>query len=99
LIKELKSRIQDVAKSDWIAKELNDQDVIGLHNLYGQKTIDDFADEDEQYAYLSYQLAKKRLRIVYDAIYNDYFIDFNSQYEKFLQQLSRPATVKNSDWQ
>ncbi|MCB7112603.1 hypothetical protein, partial [Agathobacter rectalis] len=25
--------------------------------------------------------------------------DFNSQYEKFLQQLSRPATVKNSDWQ
>lgn len=99
LIKELKSRIQDVAKSDWIAKELNDQDVIGLHNLYGQKTIDDFADEDEQYAYLSYQLAKKRLRIVYDAIYNDYFIDFNSQYEKFLQQLSRPAAVKNSDWQ
>lgn len=99
LIKELKGRIREVAKSDWIAKELNDQDVISLHNLYGKKTIDDFEDEDAQYAYLSYRLAKKRLRIVYDAIYNNYFIDFNTQYEKFLQWLALPEKIADHDWQ
>lgn len=98
LIKELKHRISEEAKSDWIAQELNEQTTIELHALYGKKTIDDFTNEDEQYAYLAYQLAKKRLRIVYDAIYNNYFLDFASQYDHFLQWLKAPSDISVADW-
>ena len=98
LIRELQHRVRTEAKSDWVAKELDDLDVQQLHRLYGKKTVDDFADEDAQYAYLSRRWAKRRLRIIADAIYNNYFLDFYNQYERFLRQVKVPATISNRDW-
>lgn len=99
LIRELQRRVKEEAKKDWVAKELDSLDTQQLHNLYGKKTIDDFQDEDEQYAYLAYRWAKRRLRIVADAIYNDYFIDVYSQYANWLRQLSLPKEIHQEEWQ
>lgn len=99
LIRELQRRVKEEAKKDWVAKELDSLDTQQLHSLYGKKTIDDFRDEDEQYAYLAYRWAKRRLRIVADAIYNDYFIDIYSQYANWLRQLSLPKEIHQEEWQ
>lgn len=99
LIRELQRRVKTEAKQDWVAKELDSLDRQQLHRLYGKKTVDDFRDEDEQYAYLAYRWTKRRLRIVADAIYNDYFIDLYSQYRQWLGQLPRPTAVTTTDWQ
>ncbi|WP_369807474.1 RNA polymerase recycling motor HelD [uncultured Limosilactobacillus sp.] len=99
LIRELQRRVKEEAKKDWVAKELDSLDTQQLHNLYGKKTIDDFQDEDEQYAYLAYRWAKRRLRIVADAIYNDYFIDVYIQYANWLRQLSLPKEIHREEWQ
>lgn len=98
LIRRLQHRAWEEAKKDWVAKELDDLDVQQLHRLYGRKKVDDFKDEDEQYAYLAHRLAKKRLRIIADAIYNNYFIDFYNQYEQFLRQVRLPAQINQRDW-
>ncbi len=98
LIRELQRRVKDEAKKDWVAKELDSLDLQQLHNLYGKKTIDDFKDEDEQYAYLSRRLAKRRLRVIADAIYNNYFLDFYNQYNKFLHQVEVPKTISQREW-
>lgn len=98
LIRELQRRVKEEAKKDWVAKELDSLDTQQLHNLYGKKTIDDFRDEDEQYAYLAYRWAKRRLRIVADAIYNDYFIDIYSQYANWLRQLPLPEEIHREEW-
>lgn len=98
LIRELQHRVREEAKKDWVAKALDDLDVQQLHRLYGKKTVDDFKDEDAQYAYLARRLAKRRLRVVADAIYNNYFIDFYNQYERFLRQVDLPENISKRDW-
>ncbi|MRN06969.1 ATP-dependent DNA helicase [Lactobacillus sp. 0.1XD8-4] len=98
LIRELQHRVKDEAKKDWVAKELDSLDLQQLHNLYGKKTIDDFKDEDEQYAYLARRLAKRRLRVIADAIYNNYFLDFYNQYNQFLRVVDIPPTISQREW-
>ena len=98
LIRELQRRVKDEAKKDWVAKELDSLDLQQLHNLCGKKSIDDFKDEDEQYVYLSRRLAKRRLRVIADAIYNNYFLDFYNQYNKFLHQVEVPKTISQREW-
>ncbi|MBB1079029.1 AAA family ATPase [Limosilactobacillus sp. STM2_1] len=98
LIRELQRRVKDEAKKDWVAKELDALDLQQLHSLYGKKNIDDFKNEDEQYAYLARRLAKRRLRVIADAIYNNYFLDFYNQYNQFLQSVSIPQTISQREW-
>lgn len=98
LIRELQHRVREEAKKDWVAKGLDELDVQQLHSLYGKHTVDDFEDEDQQYAYLSRRYAKRRLRVVADAIYNNYFIDFFNQYERFLRQVDLPQNISKRDW-
>lgn len=99
LIRELQHRVREEAKKDWVAKELSDLDVQQLHSLYGKKTVDDFKDEDAQFAYLARRYTKRRLRIIADAIYNNYFIDFYNQYDRFLSQVHLPKALSQRDWQ
>jgi DNA helicase IV len=99
LIRELQHRVREEAKKDWVAKELSDLDVQQLHSLYGKKTVDDFKDEDTQFAYLARRYIKRRLRIIADAIYNNYFIDFYNQYDRFLGQVRLPQDLSQRDWQ
>lgn len=87
LLRRLQHLATTEAKRDWVAKELDTLSNQELHALYGQKTIDDFADEQAQAAYLARRWAKKRLRVVADAIYNNYFLDFHALYRQFLLHL------------
>lgn len=93
LIRELQKRSRVEAKKDWLQKELNELDTQAIHRLMGRHSIDDFADEQAQARYLARRLAHQRLRVVADAIYNNYFLDVASQYTDFLKQLAWPKTV------
>lgn len=97
LIKELKQRIKEEAKSDWVSEAVSQLNGEDLHSLLGEKKSEDFETEDEQLDYVSDRLATKRLRIVYDAIYNNYFFDPYAQYADFLTQ-NRPAIVPIDSW-
>lgn len=84
LIRRLQRRARQEAKRDWVAKELDALDTQQLYSLYGQHSPDDFEDEATQVAYLSRRLAKRRLRVVADAIYNNFFLDLPALYQAFL---------------
>lgn len=99
LIRALQKRVKSEANQDWVAKELDSLDVQQLHTLYGRKTSDDFQNEDQQYAYLAYRWAKRRLRVVADAIYNNYFLDFYNQYDRWLTNGSHQLQVGQQEWQ
>lgn len=58
LLRRLQHLATTEAKRDWVAKELDTLSNQELHALYGQKTIDDFADEQAQAAYLARRWAK-----------------------------------------
>lgn len=87
LIKELKHRIKEEAKQDWVARELDELTTQQIAALIKPKTIDDFATPEAYNAHLAYAWAKKRLRQVYDALYNNYFLDVYAQYHDLLEQL------------
>lgn len=59
LLRRLQHLATTEAKRDWVAKELDTLSNQELHALYGQKTIDDFADEQAQAAYLARRWAQK----------------------------------------
>lgn len=84
LIRELQVRTRSEAKKDWLQKELNDLTRLQINQLMGKHHIDDFKDENSANRYLARRLAHERLRVVADAIYNNYFLNFNAQYQDFL---------------
>ena len=93
LIRELQARSREEAKADWIQKELNDLTPLQIKQLLGRRTIDDFKDEQAQGRFLARRLAHQRLRIVADAIYNNYFLDFDRLYADFLTHADWPANI------
>ena len=84
LIRELQARTRTEANKDWLQKELNDLTRLQISRLMGKHHLDDFKDEQAMNRYLARRLAHERLRIVADAIYNNYFLNFNAQYQNFL---------------
>ena len=84
LIRELQVRTRTEAKKDWLQKELNDLTRLQINQLMGKHRVDDFKDEQAANRYLARRLAHERLRVVADAIYNNYFVNFNAQYQDFL---------------
>lgn len=94
MIKELKEHIKTAANSDWVQDELEGLPTNKLRELYGDRSADDFDSEDEQLTYLGKRLATNRLRVVYNAIYNNHFIDHYFQYQDFLNSLH----LKNIDF-
>lgn len=97
LIKELKQRIKTEAKTDWVVEAVSQLNAEDLHNLLGPKKSTDFETEDALLDYVAIRLATKRLRIVYDAIYNTYFFDSYAQYTDFLKHV-QPTKVPANSW-
>ena len=97
LIRELQRRSREEAKKDWVLRELDSLDAQAIQRLMGRHSIDDFKDEQAQARYLARRLAHNRLRIVADAIYNNYFLDPYSQYAQFLKQVQWPTAVSDAD--
>lgn len=99
LIRETQRRAREEAKSEWVAADLDTLDLQQLHALYGRHTPDDFKDEQALQKHLARRWAKKQLRVVADAIYNNYFFDINEQYADFLAQCPRPTGISTEQWQ
>ncbi|AVK61781.1 ATP-dependent DNA helicase [Lactobacillus sp. CBA3605] len=98
LIKQLKKRIDHEAQADWvndIIDQLNDET---YHDLLGHKRRGEFQSLDDEVFYIGQQIVTKRLRQVYDAIYNGYFLDTYEQYNDFLAQIDRPEPITAEQW-
>ncbi|MFD0897776.1 RNA polymerase recycling motor HelD [Loigolactobacillus binensis] len=95
LIKRLKHRIRKEAKADWVATEVDMlsedryRSIVGTHR---------FTSGDDEFRYIAEKIVRERLTIVYDALYNDYFIDLYEQYADFMSQAA-PPEVAPAVWQ
>lgn len=94
LIKRLKKRIAKDALSDDIQEAVSLLNEYEYQNLTQQKQ---FASGDEELNYVARALVRKRYEVIYDAIYNDYFIDIYEEYCHFLRQC-QPEDVPDGVW-
>ncbi|WP_259739958.1 RNA polymerase recycling motor HelD [Fructilactobacillus fructivorans] len=98
LIKRLKNRIHDETKKKWVADIIDTMSDEQYHNLLGAKHLNDFEELDDERDYIATQLVKNRLSTVYDAIYNDEFLDPYVQYADFLDHVKLPNQVDLDQW-
>lgn len=96
LIKKLKRRIRTDAKDDWVAEELDNLDTEHYHDLLGER-VGRFKELDDEVAFASREIVRKRYEPVYDALFNNYFLDVYRQYDHFLQTVT-PANVDADHW-
>lgn len=95
LIKRLKRRIHEEAKADWVAAEVDMLDEDRYRSIVGEQRFD---SGDDEFQFIAEKLVRDRLAIVYDALYNDYFIDMYEQYADFMRQAT-PNDVTAKVWQ
>ena len=98
LIKRLKHRIDTEAQADWVTAQIDQLSDEAYRDLLGDKRRGAFQSLDDEVFYLGKQIVTRRLRQVYDAIYNGYFLDTYEQYYDFLKQVQRPNTISSGDW-
>ncbi|KRM09583.1 DNA helicase [Lentilactobacillus farraginis DSM 18382 = JCM 14108] len=99
LIKRLKRRIITETKADWVNEEIDQLSEEKYHDLLGTKRLRDFQNEDDERFFIAKKIVTARLQVVYDAIFNNNFLDPYVQYAAFLKRVPLPADVKQSEWQ
>ncbi|WP_395317790.1 RNA polymerase recycling motor HelD [Fructilactobacillus frigidiflavus] len=99
LIKTLKQEVNKAIHDDWVLEKIDSLSDEEYHNYLIDKKPSDFENFDAEHDYIATQIAKERLRIVYDAIYNNSFWDPFTQYLEFLKQVDLSAKINLSDWQ
>ncbi|USS93520.1 AAA family ATPase [Fructilactobacillus ixorae] len=98
LIKRLKARIKDELGAEWVLDALDELSEAQYQAYLGDTDPSQFADFEAEQTYVAQKLVKDRLRVVYDAIYNDQFWDATAQYLDFLRQVDLPPEVTATDW-
>ncbi|MFD1430061.1 RNA polymerase recycling motor HelD [Lacticaseibacillus mingshuiensis] len=94
LIKRLRQRIKMALGDDWVQDALDalsDEQVTTM--LVGRR----FATGDQEQRFIAEKLVAKAFAPVYDAIYNDYFLDCYQDYARFLTTIAAP-TVSTGAW-
>ncbi|MFD1670517.1 RNA polymerase recycling motor HelD [Agrilactobacillus yilanensis] len=94
LIKRLKKRIAKDALSDEI------QEAVSLLNEYQYQTLTaqkQFDSGDAEFNFVARALVRQRYQVIYDAIYNDYFMDTYEEYCHFLAQCP-PDFASDAIW-
>lgn len=86
LIKLLNKRIKKTAASKEVLEQVDNLSDQQYYALLGTKHRGRFQEIDAEIAYLARKLVEKRFEIIYDALYNDQFLDIYAQYEHFLSQ-------------
>lgn len=99
LIKRLKQRIVKETRADWVNEQIDQLSNEKYHDLLGTKRLHDFQNEDDERFFIAKKIVTDRLTVVYDAIFNNNFIDPYLQYTDFLHQVSLPEDVNPVDWQ
>lgn len=95
LIELLKKRVVDHAKSDIVEEQVENLSDSDFH-YYHEQFVSDDETIDEERDILNYQLAKEDYQPLYDAIYNDLFIDNYQTYLQFLKQVNLPSVSKEA---
>lgn len=85
LTKRLKNRITEMSTSDPIREEIDSLSDSQYETYLIDYKRDEFDNVDDEISYIGTIILKDRFNIVYDAIYNNYFIDIYEQYAKFLE--------------
>ncbi|EEI71329.1 RNA polymerase recycling motor HelD [Lentilactobacillus hilgardii] len=98
LIKRLKHRIVTETKADWVNEEIDQLSEEKYHDLLGTKRLRDFQNEDDERFFIAKKIVTARLQVVYDAIFNNNFLDPYVQYTAFLQRVDLPETVNPVQW-
>lgn len=88
LIKRLHTRIKLAVYDDWVQTQLELLSAEASRQLLAGH---DFASGDDEAQFLAEAVVRKAFAPVYDAIYNDYFLDEYQEYQHFL------ATVQVTD--
>ncbi|GAB6093427.1 DNA helicase [Furfurilactobacillus curtus] len=96
LIKQLKARIRSEAKADWVNEALDNLDTEHYHNLLG-KRLGTFKNVDAELKYAARLIVRRQFEPIYDALFNNYFLDIYRQYDHFLQQV-HPQSVDAEHW-
>lgn len=84
LIKQLNRKIKENAQADWVRSEIENLSDEEYYDLLGTKRRHAFQAIDDEEFYIGRKIVKKRFAPVYDALYNNYFIDYYAQYSDFL---------------
>ncbi|AQW21696.1 ATP-dependent DNA helicase [Lentilactobacillus curieae] len=98
LIKQLRRRIDDETSADWVNDEIDEMSNERYHDLLEGKKLGDFQDESAERFYIARQIVTNRLQSVYDAIFNNNFVDPYLQYRDFISQYSAFTSATESEW-
>ncbi|WP_125702584.1 RNA polymerase recycling motor HelD [Lacticaseibacillus daqingensis] len=88
LIRRLKTRIKLAVYDDWVQDALGSLSADAAATIVGERT---FASGDAETAFIAAHLVERAFAPVYDAIYNDYFLDCYTDYARFLAQVTAPV--------
>ncbi|WP_125766760.1 RNA polymerase recycling motor HelD [Lapidilactobacillus wuchangensis] len=95
LIRHLQRLVRREAKTDWV------QDRVDTLSDYEYQTLLDqehFDNDEAERQFLGKKIAQLHFEPIYDALYNDYFLDIDQQYLDFLEQ-NAPNNVAANFWQ
>lgn len=91
LIKRLNRLIKIQTHCDWVNEQIANLSSQQLQTLLAKCPKEDVNAKQQ---FLARHLLKKRYAKIYEALYNDYFIDTYAQYEHFLINNKLPASAK-----
>lgn len=95
LIRYLQRQVRALANSDWAAEQLDLLSDSAYHSMMADHHFKSAAVEQ---AYLCKKIAQRHLYPIYEALYNNYFIDLERQYLAILASVV-PDKVSPSAWQ
>ncbi|WP_262315639.1 RNA polymerase recycling motor HelD [Lacticaseibacillus parakribbianus] len=91
LIRRLKLRVGMALGDDWVQERLGSMSEEEARRRLGGHR---FASADAEATFLARQLVEEADAPVYDAIYNDYFLDAYQEYGRFLDAVVAPVAPK-----
>ncbi|WP_125608027.1 RNA polymerase recycling motor HelD [Lapidilactobacillus bayanensis] len=95
LIRYLQHQVRALADSDWAAEQLDLLSDSAYHDLLAEHSFNSAAVEQ---AFLAKKIAQRHLYPIYEALYNNYFIDWERQYLAVLADVG-PVDVSPAAWQ
>ncbi|MFT8425452.1 MAG: RNA polymerase recycling motor HelD [Liquorilactobacillus sp.] len=87
LIKELKKKIKKELNAQWVLKKIDSLTEEEYYSLLGDYQRGRFEDIEAEVTYLSNKIVSAKFEPIYEAIYNNYFIDIYHQYNDFLEKI------------
>lgn len=95
LIKRLKRQINLEVRLDWVSEKIDTLSDDAYRAIVGER---EFESGDAEQAFIAREIVREHFADLYQAIYNDYFLDVYSEYQKLLTTVA-PDNVPTPVWQ